>query len=204
MKRPWIVALVFMAMLAGSVTIVSAQDPTPVPGPNAAKLLPDGGKLGKGWKQDELRGLDASADLFREGAVASYTGPHGARAVIYVWLVTESRAAVRASWESTTSLFDRYHYNLSYGYERDKQLETVPAPQGCTEAKRSDGEDKLLYATTAVSMCAADPDRIVLAVVVGGIDGIADYTMSDWVAGITASGTDIPKPIAPAPDTTGA
>ena len=204
MKRVLVAILFITSLLASAGNVVNAQDQTPEPGPNAAKLLPSGAKLGKGWKQAEVRGLEASADLFQEGAVASYTGPNGSRAVVYAWLVTSSRAAVRQSWESTSSLFDTYHYSLNYGYERDRQLESVPAPEGCTEAKRTDGEDKYLYAPAAITMCAADPDRIVLAVVVGGISGINDYTISDWLAGTAISGKDIAKPTAPAPDASGA
>jgi hypothetical protein len=76
----------------------------------------------------------------------------------------------------------------------------MPAPEGCVEAKRSDGQDSYSYLPSSVTLCAADPDVIVLAVVTGGIDGISDYSISDWVAGSVASGAELAKPTEPAPD----
>jgi hypothetical protein len=190
-------------LLFASVHGVSAQEPTPEPGPNASKMLPAASDLGKSWKQFQVSGLDASADIFREAAVASYGGPRGSHIVVYVYLVTESRVAVRQSWEAASDLFDQYRYRLDYSYERDDQLQNLPAPEGCVEAKRTDGQDHDFYMPGAATLCAADPDIIVLAVVIGGIDGIADYGISDWVAGITATGSNLPRPTAPAPDETG-
>jgi hypothetical protein len=190
-------ACVFVMMLA-SFQGASAQEPTPEPGPNASKMLPAASELGKSWKQLQVTGLDVSSDIFREAAAASYGGPRGSHAIVFVFLVTESRVAVRQSWESASELFDSYRYNLNFNYEREEMLQNLAAPEGCVEAKRSDGQDDDFLMPGAVTLCAADPDVIVLAVVNGGIDGIADYTITDWVAGMTASGEDIAKPTAPA------
>src|SRR5215211_839369 len=96
-----------VVLLLTSVQLAAAQEePTPEPGPNASKMLPDASKLGKSWKQLQVAGLDASADIFREAAVASYGGPRGSHIVVYVYLVTETRVAVRESWETASNLFD--------------------------------------------------------------------------------------------------
>jgi len=187
-------------MMLASFQGASAQEPTPEPGPNASKMLPAASELGKSWKQLQVTGLDVPSDIFREAAVASYGGPRGSHAVVFVYLVTESRVAIRQSWEAATEWFDSYRYELDYDYEREGFLENLPAPEGCVEAKRSDGQDSDFLMPGAVTLCAADPDVIVLAVVIGGIDEVTDYTITDWVAGMTASGQEIPKPTAPTPE----
>jgi hypothetical protein len=194
LNRLLILIVVLSILLPSTSAGVSAQDETPEPGPNATRLIPSGEILGEGWDLAELRGLDVSAELFREGAVATFTGPEGSRAIIYAWLVTDSRTAIRQSWEAASGLYDNYRYRLSYSWEREERLQSIPAPEGCDEAKRADGEDEYFYAPTAITLCASDPDRIVLAIVLGGIDGVNDYTISDWLAGLVISGEDLPKP----------
>ena len=190
--RWWLMVVVVLMAVGG--TTASAQQETPEPGPNAVKLLPKADLLGEGWMQTEVRGVDAAVDLFDEAAVASYGGPEGARAVVYSYLVTDSRAAVRQSWEATSRVFDNYRARLGYDYARDEQLAQIAAPEGCTEAKRSEGEHDAFFAPAAVTMCAADPDRIVIAVVMGGIDGVTDYTASDWLAGSAITGKPLQRP----------
>jgi hypothetical protein len=197
MKRVLCVLFVLALLASGSPTL--AQDPTPEPGANASKMLPSGAWIGKGWKRTELRGVDADANLFREAAVASYGGPQGSRVVIFVFLQTDSREAVRQSWEAVSSSFDTYKYRLGYGYERDQQLQTIAAPEGCAEAKRAEGEDQAFLVPTAITMCGADPDIIILVIVSGPIGGVADYTISDWIASQTATGKQIDIPIEPTP-----
>jgi hypothetical protein len=118
-------------------------------------------------------------------------GPSGARVVAAAMLVTEERIAVRRSWEAAISLFDNYSGELEYLTGRDDELDTVPPPAGCAEAKRVDGTARQLGIDTGIPMgvtlCAAEPDLIVLAVASGTILGLTGFEASDAIASLQTS-----------------
>src|SRR5215213_7144211 len=106
-----VLLLVFVMLSAAPV---SAQEPTPEPGPDAAKMLPDATTFGDGWSLNQTVNPDLLArfsfemtpDVFREGAAGIYVGPNGSRIVVVSLLITENRVAIRQSWEDATKLLD--------------------------------------------------------------------------------------------------
>jgi hypothetical protein len=186
--RVLIAMLALFALLAGPV---SAKEDPPSD-PDAAALLPGASAVGDGWQLVYTGGLELSPESFRGGAVGTYTGPAGARVVLAVMLVTDSRVAVRRSWEEANELYRRYGGELRYEDERDEILDRMPLPPGCAEAKRIDGVARQLGLTTGIPMgltlCAADPDLILLAIVTGEVGGLTGYEASDAIAALVLSG----------------
>lgn len=178
-----------LAVLALPVLPATAQDPTPEPGPEASKLLPDASALGDDWRLTETvspnllarYSFEMTPDVFREGAASVYVGQNGSRVVIVSLLITENRVAVRQSWEDASELLDAVNSRLSTDYERDAALETMAAPPECAEAKRAEGTENFVLLPAGATMCAVDPDGIVIAVVFGDLNGQTGVEASDAV-----------------------
>lgn len=190
--------LILLASLVSGVLFpmlpVAAQD-TPGDDP-AAAYLPDPATLGDGWALVRTGGLDLPTELFRAGTLGVFTGPAGARILAAVMLVTESRVAVRRSWEEAADLYHHYSGELAYDPDRDDILNRLPPPTGCVESKRIDGTARQLGLDTGIPMgltlCAADPDVILLVVVSGALGPLTGYEASDAVASLMLGATAVP------------
>lgn len=189
--------LALLIVLGSHVTLpVSAQEPTPEPGPEAAQILPDADAFGEGWTKTQTvnpsilarYSFEMTPDVFREGAAGIYTGPTGSRIVVVSLLITENRVAIRQSWENATKLLDAVNFGVSTDYERDRALETMAAPQGCAEAKRIEGLERFVLLPVGGTMCALDPDGILIAIVSGNFDEATGVTASDAVIDIALNG----------------
>ena len=177
-----VVRAAFVLLLGSAflTRVALAQDEPPDPGATARAYLPASDGFGPGWKRFPPTAVpNLVAGTFREGAMASYGGPEGARVVLIALLVDES--FVRRGWEEATTLFENYQYNLAYDYERGEQLRNVPPPPGCAEAKRIDGPDYDDGYPTGITLCAADPDVILLAVASGAVSDESGFAASDNV-----------------------
>jgi hypothetical protein len=184
--RGWPRALLFLLLIAASAAPVGAQiDP---PKGEAAAYLPAAARFGDGWSLSRAAALDVDVDAFREGAMAALTGPDGTRVLAAVLLVTQDRVAIRRSWEAALSLFDNYSGELEYVTGRDDELSGEPPPSGCIEAKRIDGTARQLGIDTGIPMgvtlCAAEPDLIVLTVVSGTVFELGGFAASDAIASL--------------------
>ncbi len=168
----------------------AAQETPVAPGvaDPAAAFLPDPATLGDGWSLVRTGGLDLPTDLFRAGTLGVYTGPAGARILAAAMLVTESRVAVRRSWEEAADLYHNYSGELAYDSDRDDILDRLPPPAGCVEAKRIDGTARQLGLDTGIPMgltlCAADPDVILLVAVSGALGTLTGHDASDAIASL--------------------
>lgn len=171
-----------VAALVPSVTV--AQDTSsPEAGAQSSRYLPAATAFGTGWKQTDTSGLQVPSDIFREGSRGVYGGPNGARVAVLVLLATDSRVAVRQSWEEATKTFDQYRYSLAehYDYTQSERLDAMDPPSGCVEAKRAEGQDERFGFTAGITLCAIDPDIIVLAAASGDITKKTGYAASDAV-----------------------
>jgi nitrite reductase (NO-forming) len=179
-----IARLSLLAALLGVLTsgslVARAQDEPPAPGTEAVGYLPEADAFGPGWKRFEPVAVpNLTVDTFREGALVVYGGPEGSRVMLWALLVDEGR--VRRAWEDATVFYDNVRYNLVYDYEREEQLRNVPPPPGCAEAKRLDGRSYFDGFEMGVTLCAADPDLILLAVASGRVDDETGFAGSDNV-----------------------
>ena len=177
----------------------TAQETPVPPGGDAARSLPDVARFGDGWSSARTAGLEVDTGVFREGAVAVYAGPAGARVVAATLLVTQDRVAIRRSWEAANDLFDNYSGELEYLPGRDDELDSVPPPPGCVEAKRIDGTARQLGIDTGIplgiTLCAAEPDLIVLAVAAGSVLGLTGYEASDAISSLMVTGNGEGTPV---------
>lgn len=182
----WPRALLFLALIVAFAAPVAAQDDPP--NDDSAAFLPVAERFGNGWSSIRTAALEVDADVFREGAVTVLAGPNGTRVLAAVMLVTQERVAVRQSWEAAIAIFDNYSGELEYISGRGDELNGEPPPAGCVEAKRIDGTARQLGIDTGIPMgvtlCAAEPDLIVLTVVSGSVLELNGYAASDAIASL--------------------
>lgn len=182
-----VVVSVLTALPSGLV----AQDEPPKPGEAALSYLPDADALGPSWKRFEPTAVpNLAVDTFREGATVVYGGPEGARVILTALIVDDGR--IRRGWEDASVLYETARYELTYDYAREEQLRNEPAPPGCAEAKRLEGRMYFDGFETGVTLCAADPDVILLAVASGRVNDEGGFAAADnvVVAALAAVGTE--------------
>jgi hypothetical protein len=158
-------------------------------------LLPEADAFGDGWSLSETVNPDLLArysfemtpDVFREGAAGIYVGPNGSRIVIVSLLITENRVAIRQSWEDATKLLDAVRTRTTTDFQRDQVLETMDPPGGCVEAKRIEGIEQFTLLPVGGTMCAIDPDGILITVVHGSFGEQSGVAASDAVTGVVLS-----------------
>jgi hypothetical protein len=160
-----------------------AQEDELVPAAASSSYLPDVDSFGADWVEVNRFGLEVPTDIFREGTSAVYAGPDGARVAVLVFLVTDDRIAIRQSWEEATDTYDSYRFNVAtnYDFSQLERLEAIEPPPGCVEAKRAEGTDNYFGFLAGVTMCAIDPDVIILAATSGEVAGDSGYRASDAV-----------------------
>lgn len=197
-----LIAVVFILMPALGTPVARAQDDAP-PSTAAARYLPTAEQIGAGWAVTRSAALEVDTDVFRDGAVAVLAGPDGARVVAAAMLVTQDRVAIRRSWEAAMALYDNYSGELAYLPGRDDELDTVPPPAGCVEAKRIDGTARQLGIDTGIPMgvtlCAADPDLILLAVASGPVLERTGFEASDAIASLQIGASAASQAATPEP-----
>jgi len=149
--------------------------------PGAGKYLPAAADVGPGWVDVWRGGIAPGADLFREGVKAVYGGPEGARALVFVWLTQDGATTSRRAWASTTQLFDSYRDPFAGAADSSaaSRLAGLPAPAGCAEASRAEGLDARLLFPGGLTLCAVDPDVIILAIASGTVAGKQGHAASD-------------------------
>jgi hypothetical protein len=185
-----LIVLIPVALVRGLPA--AAQEAPSVADPTAA-YLPAPAALGDGWSLVRTGSLALPTEMFRAGNLGVFVGPAGARILAAVMLVTESRVAVRRSWEGATDLFRKYSGELAYDSDRDDILDRLPPPSGCVEAKRIDGTARQLGLDTGIPMgitlCAAEPDVILLVLVSGAVHSLTGYEASDAIASLMLGAT---------------
>jgi hypothetical protein len=189
-------AMLILSLITSTVVSAFAQEtPTPDPASASVLLLPEASAFGPGWTQTATLGVEQlnwgmtmAPDVFRQGAAGIYGGPNGARVVVVTLLLTESRVAVRRGWENATQLFNSYSYQLSYDSNQVALWEALPATDGCAEARRFEGISRDFSFPTGVTLCAADPDLIVVAVASGLVNDRTGYQASDAVVRAVLAG----------------
>ena len=190
--RPGRLALLGLALLFVAWSPpVRAQTP-PVPTRDVAAVLPEPAAFGPGWERvdDPIRFVPS--DAFRDGVLAAYGGPVGARVVMAALAITDERVAVRAAWEAAVAAFDRYRHDLTYDDGVADELAEIPPPAGCAEAKRIEGVSERDTFATGVTLCAVvpeiDPELILLAVASGEVAGATGYAAADAVLAAALAG----------------
>lgn len=169
------------AVVASPSATAIQDDQSRPPGPEALALLPAVAAFGDGWSSPAAPVRFVPADAFRDGVLVAFGGPGGARVVVVALLATDERVAIRASWEEAGKLYDRYRHDLTYDDGLADALADTPPPPGCAEAKRIEGIGERDAFSAGVTLCAVDPDAILLAVASGPVLGATGTRASDAV-----------------------
>jgi hypothetical protein len=103
-------------------------------------------------------------------------------------LITENRVAIRQSWEDATKLLDAVSSRATTDFQRDAALKTMDPPKGCVEAKRIEGVENFVLLPVGGTMCAIDPDGILIAIVLGTLSEQTGVAASDAVIGAALGG----------------
>ena len=181
--RMALLTLFFLAALAP--LSAAAQDDNDA----AVALLPAPETFGDGWT---LLVNDPTEDLlpvFRAATIGTYGGPAGARVVLNVLLVGEGMTAIRGSWEEVTDYLQEFDSRmvLAVDDERSQQLEAMVPPDGCSDVRRVEGYESIggTAFPVGVTLCAADPDILLVATVSGEMNGRTGVDASDAVIAMT-------------------
>ncbi len=177
-----ILAAIIVLVSVSPIGSVVAQDDEVLPvTPGAGQYLPDASTLGPGWVNVWQAGIDPGADLFKEGVMGVYGGDAGSRAVVYAWVIQDSTTAVRRSWEATAELLSsqRFEWASDYDYSQASDIDGLEPPPGCVESSRAEGMSPDSQFAAGLTLCAVDPDVILLTIVSGELDGETGYLASD-------------------------
>jgi hypothetical protein len=182
-------------LIATSMPAWAQETPTPDPTSASVLLLPKAPAFDPEWTRTKIMaveqlnwGMTMAPEVFREGAVGIYGGPTGARVIAVALLLTDTLVAVRRGWENATQLFTSYGYQLDYDSSQMSRWDALPPPAGCAEAKRFEGVARDFGFPTGITLCAADPDLLVVAVASGLVDDRTGYEASDAVVEAVVEG----------------
>ena len=198
-QRVRLLAALAAFLLGGVVPPAVAQETSEPPGAAALALLPPAAAFGEGWVSHADPVRSVPSDAFRDGALVGFGGPAGARVALVAMLVTDDRVAIRAAWEEAGKVFDRYRHDLLYEDQLAEALGALPAPAGCAEAKRIEGTSEQDTFATGVTLCAVDPDIVLLAVASGQVLGATGHRASDAVVATVLAGAPARDDATPAP-----
>src|SRR4051794_35948985 len=175
-----LVAMVAVGLFPASVARAQNDGLLPVT-PGAGRYLPVAEAFGQGWLEISQAGIAPGPKVFREGVKAVYGGPEGSRALVYVWLTQDGEKARQDAWDQTAAFFQIKTQQWAAD-DSSSQLSgtsaTSPAT-GCREGRRAEGVDPDAQFAGGLTLCAVDPNVIVLTIVSGELDGASGSQASD-------------------------
>jgi hypothetical protein len=182
--KQWCAFLLVVSIAAGLVPagIARAQSGGLLPvTPGAGRYLPSAEAIGDGWREVSQAGIAPGPEFFREGVRAVYGGPDGTRALVYAWLTQDGEAAQQGAWEQTAAFFGTriqlWAANVSSVQENEAG---TPSPlAACSNVRQAEGVDPDTQFVGGFTLCAVDPDVIVLTIVSGELDGASGSEASD-------------------------
>lgn len=194
----WFALLILALLVVAPPSAIGSQEAASGrPDAELLALLPSPAAFGDGWVAAGEPARLVPDPSFRDGALAAYGGPAGARVTLTTLLVTDDRVAIRAAWEAANKRYDRQRTDLTVESAVADALAALPPPPGCAEAKRIEGPSERDTFPTGVTLCAAEtnPDLILLAVASGDVAGESGYRASDAViAASLAANAGRPSP----------
>lgn len=149
---------------------------------SAYDFVPEVEEFGDGWVVvAEEPVLDQEG--VESAAQATYAGPSGSRVYVLAYVTESGAAAIRRGWELANEIFDNSRFRFDYDYGSEQDAEALRPPTGCSDARRTSGGDYAFGPAfpAGLTLCAADPDVIVFAVVSGKVLGETGIAASDAV-----------------------
>lgn len=183
MRRALLVLAFTLAALAGP-DVTHALPASPTPATPVSDLLPAPALLGDGWTETTRLSIPLDGTHFREGATSTLAGPAGARLTVVI-VRGGGDAQVRRTWEDAVALFNGYRGEITIADGRAGELDQLPLPDGCIEARRIDGTARQLGLETGipigVTLCAGPDDLLVVVAASGTILGASGNAAADAV-----------------------
>lgn len=190
MCRPSVLISHMVLLLVSAVAVghpnlrAVAQSGTPLVHPPAAgSLLPPPAALGPDWTLIAASHSDTSSEGLASMASAMYGGSAGSRVFARIFIVAPGPAAASQSSITANDAFAGLR-----GLVRERPasggsaLDDQPKPAGCSDAQPVEGQDANFPDFPAgITLCAADPDLIVLVGVFGSFGGLSGVQASDAV-----------------------
>jgi hypothetical protein len=178
--RVAVLCLGLLLFVSGDLRLAYAQD-SDDPDDVSGAFLPAASVFGPDWYSPSSKGFDWSPELFESVSGATYAGPSGSRIALYIFIARPS--SIHGAWEAATKTFDTYRRKITdkYDYHKTEALKDIPPPVGCNKAKRFEGWDGSFGLFGALTMCAAEPNIILVAAVTGEVGGNHDHRASDAV-----------------------
>jgi hypothetical protein len=202
MRRVDRVARVILWLLLGSMLLAIA--PPVIAQEFALARTPPAAALGPAWRIDLAverpdatdRALGIGPTPFSSYAAVTYGGPNGTRALILVGLGPDDPVARQRSWEQGLTYLALYRERMAVtatsgnDAARDPDLAAQPPPAGCRQAARLQGDDLIVpFFPIAATLCATDPNVVVLALAMGEVDGRASVDAADALVALVITGT---------------
>lgn len=187
MRRGAIVVVVAVAVGA-SWAIPSgggAQDGTPTVVRRAADYLPAAADLGEGWTMKRSATPEADGDVFAGSASAVYVGTEGARLYVGAWIARPGRVALQRSWSEVGAVYEGYRTHMLDGYVGE-DLPNAALPDGCVDLRHAEGDDAIWGLPMGLTVCAVEPDAVVLTAANGEFAGLTGADASDALADLCA------------------
>jgi hypothetical protein len=175
------VLAILLLLALGWGSSVSAQGEVPPVTPRAGSFLPSAADLGSDWQEISQAGSAPTPELFAEGVKAVYGGPDGSRALVYVWVTRDDTTTVGRSWDVTVDFLNSKlaQYASQFDAPAVQALQELEPPAGCAEAARAEGLDPDQNFPGGLTLCAVEPDVIIMTIVSGTLNADSGYLASD-------------------------
>lgn len=170
-----LITAAMLSLFLAIPTATLAQDVAP------EDLLPPSGSLQGDWTLQATNITPSDPSAIAQLAQGIYLGPEGSRATVLVGRIHEGPAAARTAWDLFGNSFDgiRVGFDADYGSERDLANLVADVP-GCADMRRMNGTEEVISdIPVGVSLCAADPDLMVLVYASGTVNGRTGHQASD-------------------------
>jgi hypothetical protein len=179
--RAMSIVLVLIGGLVPFSTLAQQDSETLPVTAGAGRYLPRAQEIGDGWIDIVRGGIAPGQELFQEGVKGVYGGPGGSRAVIYVWITQPDDATAQRAWKTTDDFMTSVQpqWGSVYTPSWSGELAQLSPPAGCANAARADGLDASTRFPVGMTLCAVEPDVIVLTIVSGTYAGQHGYLASD-------------------------
>jgi hypothetical protein len=175
-----VAATIAVGLCPAGISLAQSNGLLPVT-PGAGRYLPGAEAVGQGWIGISQAGIAPGPEVFREGVKAVYGGPEGSRALVYAWVTQDGESARQGAWEQTAAFFQIKTQQWAADDSSSQVSDTSASSplSGCSEVRRAEGIDPDAQFAGGLTLCAVDPDVIVLTIVSGELDGGSGAEASD-------------------------
>lgn len=131
------------------------------------ETLPSADLFGNAWSHSNPYSLPDNSS-FRETQVATYWGPYGGRAFVYLVAPNGSMANQRVAWARMVNAVDAVEqYTLQDQTDTTYELSQQRGTEGCNESYRAEGIDPIDTYPTGATLCDSGKGFFIYVMVSG-------------------------------------